>query len=84
MFYVGYHRPTTTLLLYPGLGQVMNGALAELVYEKNGNKNRYQPFSEGSLAHFRYRGIRSHGDLDISSEIPPLCYTLNHQAPLLS
>jgi len=30
MFYVGYHRPTATLLLYHGLGQTMNGALAEL------------------------------------------------------
>ena len=30
MFYVGYHRPITTLLLYPGLGQAVNGALAEL------------------------------------------------------
>jgi len=31
MFYVGCYRPTTTLLLYPGLGQAVNGALAELV-----------------------------------------------------
>jgi len=30
MFYVGCHRPTTTLILYPGLGQAVNGALAEL------------------------------------------------------
>ena len=29
MFYVGCHRPTTTLLLYPDLGQAVNGALAE-------------------------------------------------------
>jgi len=29
MFYVGCHRPTTTLLLYLGLGQAVNSALAE-------------------------------------------------------
>jgi len=29
MFYVGCHRSTTTLLLSPGLGQAVNGALAE-------------------------------------------------------
>jgi len=28
--YVGCHRPTTTLLLYLGLGQAVNGALTEL------------------------------------------------------
>jgi len=31
MFYVGCHRPTTTLLLYPGLGQAVDDALAEFV-----------------------------------------------------
>ena len=30
MFYVGCHRPTTTLLLYPSFGQAVNGALTEL------------------------------------------------------
>ena len=30
MFYIGCHRPTTTLLFYPGLAQAVNGALAEL------------------------------------------------------
>jgi len=29
-FYIGCHRPTTTFLLYLGLGQAVNGALAEL------------------------------------------------------
>ena len=29
MFYVGCHRPTITLLLYPGLGQAVHGTLAE-------------------------------------------------------
>jgi len=30
MFYVGCHRPTTILLFYPGLGQIMNDVLIEL------------------------------------------------------
>ena len=30
MFYVGCHRPTITLLLYPDLGQAVDDTLAEL------------------------------------------------------
>ena len=30
IFYVGCHKPTTTLLLYLGFGQVMNGARTKL------------------------------------------------------
>jgi len=30
MFYVGCHKLTTTTLLYPGSGQAVNSALAEL------------------------------------------------------
>jgi len=32
IFYVSCHRPTTTLLLYPGLEQAVNGTLAEFGY----------------------------------------------------
>ena len=34
MFYVGCHRPTTTLLLYPNLRLTVNGALAEFQAKK--------------------------------------------------
>jgi len=35
MFYHLRWKPTTTLLLYPGLGQAVNGALAELERTKS-------------------------------------------------
>jgi len=49
-FYVGCHRPTTTLLLYPDLGQAVNGALAELVKPNDNMLRKYKrsftpPFS---------------------------------------